>query len=93
MKPETQARLHIDRLDLDLRGVAPATAQAAVRLLGPALEQAWASADAARGVSVAPHEAPRLDAGRLEAAAGSSASQLAQQIAARLVSLIHGEPT
>lgn len=30
--------LHIDRLDLDLRGIDPVLAEAAVRLLGPALE-------------------------------------------------------
>ncbi|MCE4555801.1 hypothetical protein [Pelomonas cellulosilytica] len=31
-------RIHIERLDLDLRGIDPALAEAAVRLLGPALE-------------------------------------------------------
>jgi hypothetical protein len=31
-------RVHIDRLDLDLRGIDPVLAAAAVRLLGPALE-------------------------------------------------------
>jgi hypothetical protein len=30
--------VHIDRLDLDLRGIDPVLAEAAVRLLGPALE-------------------------------------------------------
>lgn len=33
-----QRSLHIDRLDLDLRGIDPVLAEAAVRLLGPALE-------------------------------------------------------
>ncbi|MDY0745275.1 hypothetical protein SNE35_12205 [Paucibacter sp. R3-3] len=31
-------RIDIERLDLDLRGIDPALAEAAVRLLGPALE-------------------------------------------------------
>ncbi len=35
MKPQ---RVSIERLDLDLRGIDPALAEAAVRLLGPALE-------------------------------------------------------
>ena len=30
--------VHIDRLDLDLRGIDPVLAEAATRLLGPALE-------------------------------------------------------
>jgi len=32
-----RTRLHIDRLQLDLRGISPATARAAAHMLGPAL--------------------------------------------------------
>ena len=39
----TGGRLRIGRLDLDLRGVAPATAEAAARALGPALARALTS--------------------------------------------------
>jgi hypothetical protein len=35
-------RIHIDRLELDLRGIEPKTAEAATRRLGPALEKALA---------------------------------------------------
>jgi len=36
-------RITIDRLELDLRGIDPAVAQQAVRLLGPALQEALAA--------------------------------------------------
>src|SRR6476620_2537187 len=55
----TSRRVRIDRLELDLRGIAPATAEAAVRALGPALAAALAPA---RGQMV---PAARVDAGNL----------------------------
>lgn len=74
-------RLHIERLELDLRGVAPGTAEAAVRLLGPAVARALAG----RRVGAASTE--RIDAGRISLAgavdAGTLASQLAQRIASK----------
>jgi len=73
-------RLIIDRLDLDLRGVAPATAETVARLLGPAL----ACAMRGRQIDVSP--ARRLDAGRLGMATAEPdvlATQIAQRIAHR----------
>ena len=85
MKPDSRhvptRRLHIKRLDLDLHGVAPNTAQAAVRLLGPALAQALA------GRRLHGPSAERIDGGRIalagEADAGTLSTQLAQRIAGK----------
>jgi len=74
-------RLSIERLNLDLRGISPATARSAARLLGPALTQALAgrrliakptaSIDAGHVGIEAPHDSTKL------------ASRIAQQIAAK----------
>jgi hypothetical protein len=77
--------LHIDRLELDLRGVDPATAQAAARALGPALAQALAGA---RLDSMA--SAPQLDAGRLQTTATPPHQQLAVQMAQRIAGRLRG---
>ena len=65
-------RVSIERLELDLRGVDPVVAEAAVRLLGPALREQLAHRDgpvtaAARldGGHVAPVSEPRALANRL----------------------------
>jgi len=72
-------RIHIDRLDLDLRGIDPAVAEAAVRLLGPALQAQFAQR---QGPITS---AARIDAGRI-APPGEPhalASRLAERIAQR----------
>jgi len=72
-------RISIDRLDLDLRGIDPAVAEAAVRLLGPALQEAL-------GRRHGPvRNASRLDAGRVAPASEprALAASLAQRIAQR----------
>lgn len=69
-------RISINRLDLDLRGVDPATAEAAVRLLGPALQAAFAQ----RHGGIA--SAARIDAGRI--APASEPQALAERLAQRL---------
>lgn len=74
-------RVHIDRLDLDMTGITPATAAAAVRLLGPALERALGQAKAAAGG----------DAGRIEATARTDAPTLAGEMAGRLAQKIGGK--
>ena len=71
-------RLTIDRLELDLRGVPPATAEAAARALGPALARELAQ----RRVAAAPAE--HIDAGRIASGAAPDAGLLATQIAQRL---------
>jgi len=72
---QPQRRLRIDRLELDLRGIAPATAEAAARALGPALAQALAPHHA----QIAPAE--RIDAGRITSPASPDAHELATRIA------------
>lgn len=70
--------LRIARLELDLRGIAPATAEAAARALGPALAQALAR----RQGRLAPAE--RVDAGRIASSASPGAHELAAGIAQRV---------
>lgn len=73
-------RVDIDRLELDLRGVDPQLAEAAVRLFGPALH-----AELQRGIERR-DGAARIDAGRVapEAEAGALAARLAQRVAGAL---------
>jgi hypothetical protein len=75
-------RVRIDRLDLDLRGIDPARAQAALQVLGPAL----ATVLGQRPLAAAP--AGRIDAGRLASPAAPAA--LAQHIAARIAGSLGG---
>lgn len=72
--------VRIDRLELDLRGVDPQLAEAAVRLFGPALQ-----AELQRGVERR-DGAARIDAGRVapEAQADALAARLAQRVAGAL---------
>jgi hypothetical protein len=78
-------RVHIDRLELDLRGIAPATADAAARALGPALARTLASP----GGHVAP--ADRMDAGRITSPAAPGAHDLAARIATHIARTIRRE--
>ncbi len=73
-------RISIDRLDLDLRGIDPAIAEAAVRRLGPALRDQLAGT--AGGVA----PAASGDGGRVAPAgdAQALATGLAQRIARRV---------
>ncbi|MES2717451.1 MAG: hypothetical protein V4795_16925 [Pseudomonadota bacterium] len=83
--PAPRHSLHIAQLDLDLRGLPPATAQAAVRALGPALAQALATR---RGT---PAAATHIDAGQLHSPAGTTPQQLATLIAQRIVARASGD--
>lgn len=78
-------RIRIDRLELDLRGIAPATANAAVRSLGPALARTLSN----RGERVAP--ADRIDAGRIVSPSSPTAQNLADGIAQRIAHAIRRE--
>lgn len=73
-------RIRIDRLELDLRGIDPQLAEAAVRLFGPALQ-----AELQRGIEFR-DSAAQLDAGRIapETQAGALAARLAQRVASAL---------
>lgn len=68
----------IDRLDLDLRGIDPATAQAAARLLGPALSRALQQRD------FSTRSMDRLDAGRIDSPASPQPAALAARIARQI---------
>lgn len=85
-------RLVIDRLDLDLRGIDPALAQQAVRLLGPALQAALTAAALPRGEL--PRSFGRVDAGRVNAVAEPQAlaTALALRIAGRVADRTTGPP-
>ncbi|MEW6371122.1 MAG: hypothetical protein AB1584_09310 [Pseudomonadota bacterium] len=78
MNPATTRRLHIERLELDLRGLDPAAAEAAVRQLGPALARALA----AGGATASP--AHMLDAGTIASPARPAPDTLAGDIAKSL---------
>jgi hypothetical protein len=73
-------RIHIKRLELDLRGVDPKTAEAATRRLGPSLERALAQR---RGHFDSAHH---IDAGGIAPSNQSHdiASSLAHRIAQRV---------
>jgi hypothetical protein len=77
--------LHIAQLDLDLRGLPPALAQAAVHALGPALAQALAARRSA------PAAAVQIEAGQLHSPPGTTPQQLATLIAQRIVASASGD--
>lgn len=83
--PSPRRRLRIDRLELDMRAIAPATAEAAARALGPALAHALAAHQA----PIAP--ADRIDAGRIASPASPGAHDLAAAIAQRIAHTVRRE--
>jgi hypothetical protein len=78
-------RVHIDRIDLDLRGLSPAKAREAARALGPALAQALAGS----AHRIAPAE--RLDAGTVRTSSMAEAHTLTTAIANRIARKVGGE--
>jgi hypothetical protein len=78
-------RVHVDRLELDLRGIDPATAQAAARALGPALARALANRSGQfRAAACA-------DAGQVGAPSPAAPGTLAADIAHRIAGTIRGD--
>lgn len=71
-------RLHIEHLDLDLRGMAPHAAEAAARLLKPALVQALA------GRRIEAISAKRVDVERITLAGAEAPHAVAYQLARRI---------
>ena len=74
-------RLVIERIELDVRNIAPGTAQSLARALGPALARALAHRD------LRAEPAERIDAGRIDGAAANgmqAADAIAQRIAHHL---------
>jgi len=89
MKPDSRRqptrRLHIKRVDLDLRGVAPSAAEAAARLLGPALARALA------GRRINETSAERIDGGRINLAGAADAGTLSNRLAQRIAGKTSGD--
>jgi len=79
-------RLHIDRLDLDLRGVSPATAESVARLVGPALAQALRGRRLDNSAS-----AQAIDAGRLAVPSAKEPGVMATRIAQRIAHKTSGD--
>lgn len=77
-------RLHIKRVDLDLRGVATSTVEVAARLLGPALARALA------GRHINETSAERIDGGRINLAGAADAGPLSSQLAQRIAGKTSG---
>jgi hypothetical protein len=71
-------RLTIERLELDMRGVPPATAESAARRLGGALSRALAD----RELTAVP--AARIDAGAIALDAAPDANVLASRVAQQI---------
>ena len=82
--PSARRRLRIDRIDLDLRGVDPATAEAVARALGPALARTLATGQGRIA------SAKRIDAGRMTSAGSTGAGELATGVAQRIRRAIGG---
>jgi hypothetical protein len=78
-------QLRIESLELDLRGVPPEIAEAAVRALGPALAEALA------GRRLQPGSHAHLDAGHLTSGATPQAGELATGIARQIARSLAGE--
>jgi hypothetical protein len=78
-------RVHIDRIDLDLRGLSPAKANEAARALGPALARALA------GSSARMASAERIDAGTIRASPAAEAHALGAAIATCIARKVGGE--
>lgn len=83
--PRPRQRLHIERLELDLRGIAPATAQAVAEALGPALARQLAQ------TAHSAQPAQRIDAGRIACAAAPEPAALAATLAGRIAARSRGE--
>jgi len=99
-KPSPQARrnIQVDRLDLDLRGIAPDTAEAAARALGPALARALTSRPPDEGLGIRDlgfgirdSRADRIDAGRIDSPASPDPHDLAARIAQRIAHALERE--
>ena len=77
--------IHLDRLDLKCRGLPPATAQAALSELGPALAR---ELQAGSGTAPGPLDQRGRD-GALRVRAGVTAATLAGAVAARVAAQVH----
>ena len=75
----------IDRIDLDLRGFSPESAEAAARALGPAIARALAIS----GLRSQPTD--HLDAGEIAYTRAPSSDALAADVAQRIAHRVRGK--
>jgi hypothetical protein len=78
-------RLTIERIVLNVRGLTPASAEAAARALAPALARALA-ASGPRG-----HSTDRIDAGEIAYTRAPSTDTLTADVAQRIAQRVHGK--
>jgi hypothetical protein len=78
VSPRRTSRIHIERLDLDLRGVPRDLAESVARRVGPALTRALAEPLSSR------HAAPAPVSARRNPDPQSLAEGVARQVAARI---------
>lgn len=79
--------IHIDHLELDLRGVPPAVAQEALASLGPTLREALAVRLAGR-TGAADTRVPRVSLPTVRISATANAATLCQALAGQLATTI-----
>jgi len=90
--PQAVRRLNIARLDLDLRGIAPGTAEASARALGPALASVLTRArDSGLGIWDSGGGVDRVDAGSITMPASPDPHDLAVRIAQRIAHALKRE--
>ena len=77
-------RVTIERIELDLRGLAPADAEATARAVGPALARSLA------GMPVRIDSTERIEAGRIASPRAPQAEALAAEIALRIAQRMGG---
>ena len=90
MAPRPGRRVHVDTIELELRGVSAGTAATAARLLGPALAQAFGGRRAAGGDDVGDINGGDIDGGRIELAASAGPETLAALLARRIAERTRG---
>ena len=77
-------RVTIERIELDLRGLAPADAEATARAVGPALARTLA------GIPVRIGSTEHIEAGRIASSHAPQAEALAAEIALRIAQRMSG---
>lgn len=88
--PRPGRRVHVDAIELDLRGVSADTATRAAHLLGPALVQAFGGRRGDGGHDVGDISAGDIDGGRIELAASAAPETLATLLAQRIAERTRG---
>lgn len=88
--PRPGRRVHVDAIELDLRGVSADTATRAAHLLGPALAQAFGGRRGDGGHDAGGIDGGDIDGGRIELAASAGPETLATLLAQRIAERTRG---